>query len=137
MRIINLVAFVVLNMVAIGSFGQHKNSAPKIDYISIDGKKSPSVVPLNPGEKYLVKVVATDPEGDKLKAKWELFAKTEISKAIEEKRKPVAIPDMVTGSLENVMLDVPIKQGGYRLILTVSDGVKNVTTSSIDLQVLE
>ena len=137
MRVINLVAFVVLNMVAIGSFDQHKNSAPKIDYISIDGKKSPSVVPLNPGEKYLVKVVATDPEGDKLKAKWELFAKTEISKAIEEKRKPVAIPDMVTGSLENVMLDVPIKQGGYRLILTVSDGVKNVTTSSIDLQVLE
>jgi hypothetical protein len=43
---------------------------------------------------------------------------------------------MVTGSLVNVMLDVPVKQGAYRLILTVTDTSKNITTASIDLSVL-
>lgn len=118
------------------SFGQEANKAPKIELLMIDGKKSPSVVPLNPGEKYLVKVTASDPERDQLKAKWELFAKSELTLAGQNKRKPVALPDMVTGSLENVMLDVPIKQGAYRLILTVTDTSKNVATASIDLSVL-
>jgi len=102
----------------------------------IDGKKSPSVVPLNPGEKYLVKVLATDPENEPLKVKWELFAKSELTAASQNKRKPVALPDMVTGSLVNVMLDVPVKQGSYRLILTVTDSSKNSVTASIDLSVL-
>lgn len=136
MKLLNLALITLLSIVATTTFGQHKNGVPQIEYISIDGKKSPSVVPLNPGEKYLIKVYARDPEGDKLKAKWELFAKSEISEAAEKKIKPVAIPDMVTGSLENVMLDVPVKQGGYRLILTVSDGFKNSTIASIDLLVL-
>jgi hypothetical protein len=118
------------------AFGQDKNAAPKIEYISIDGKKSPSVVPLNPGEKYLIKVAATDPDGDKLKAHWELFEKTELLEATNKKRKPVAIPDMVTGSLETVMLDVPVNQGRYRLILTVVDSFKNSSTAGIDLSVL-
>ena len=43
---------------------------------------------------------------------------------------------MVTGSLETVMLDVPVKKGKYRLILTVTDSSKNSSTAGIDLLVL-
>ena len=135
MKLLNLVITAIC-MLSASAFGQNSNTAPRIEYISIDGKKSPSVVPLNPGEKYLIKVSATDPDGDKLKANWELFEKAELLEATNKKRKPVAIPDMVTGSLETVMLDVPVKQGKYRLILTVTDSSKNSSTAGIDLLVL-
>lgn len=122
--------------IAFNSNGQTENKAPKIETIAIDGKKAPSRVPLNPGEKYLIKVAASDPENDQLKARWELFSQTELSEAIKEKRKPVPIPDMVTGALQNVILDVPVKQGNYRLFLHLTDSHKNLTTASIDLVVL-
>lgn len=135
MKILNLflIAFLIFS---VNSFSQEINKSPKIELLMIDGKKSPSVVPLNPGEKYLVKVLATDPENEPLKVKWELFAKSELTAASQNKRKPVVLPDMVTGSLVNVMLDVPVKQGPYRLILTVTDSSKNSATASIDLSVL-
>ncbi|MEJ7559759.1 MAG: PKD domain-containing protein [Pedobacter sp.] len=135
MKQITLLLLAFFTMVAY-SYGQSVNKAPKIELLMIDGKKSPSVVPLNPGEKYLVKVTVTDPEHDVLKAKWELFEKSELSKANGEKRKPVALPDMVTGSLQNVMLDVPVHPGDYKLTLTVSDSNKNTSTASIELRVL-
>ena len=122
--------------IALNSNGQTENKAPKIETLAIDGKKAPSRVPLNPGEKYLIKVTATDPENDPLQARWELFSQTELTEAVKEKRKPVAIPDMVTGALQNVILDVPIKQGNYRLFLHLTDSHKNLTTASIDLLVL-
>jgi hypothetical protein len=135
MKLSNLLLIASLTF-PVNSYAQEKNKSPKIEFIMIDGKKSPSVVPLNPGEKYLVKVLATDPENDPLKVKWELFAKSELTVASQDKRKPIALPDMVTGSLVNVMLDVPVKQGAYRLILSVTDTSKNITTASIDLSVL-
>ncbi|RZL17062.1 MAG: hypothetical protein EOO89_09805 [Pedobacter sp.] len=135
MKLFNLFLIAFLTF-SVNSFGQEKNKSPKIELLMIDGKKSPSIVPLNPGEKYLIKVSATDPEKDQLKAKWELFAKSELTIAAQNRRKPVALPDMVTGSFENVMLDVPVKQGAYKLILTVTDSSKNIATASIDLSVL-
>jgi hypothetical protein len=132
-----LTLLLVTLFVGVGtSFSQNKNKAPQIDYLIIDGKKSPSVVPLNPGEKYLIKVSVTDPENDKLKATWELYAQSELIEAIDKKRKAVALPDTIIGSLENVMLDVPTKQGDYKLVLTVTDSSKNISTASIQLKVL-
>ena len=128
--------FLAFTSVALNSNGQTENKAPKIESLAIDGKKAPSRVPLNPGEKYLIKVSATDPENDPIKARWELFAQSELAEAIAKKRKPVAIPDMVTGNLHNVLLDVPVKQGNYRLFLHVVDSHKNQTTATIDLLVL-
>jgi hypothetical protein len=135
MKLINLLLLALFTVVG-SSYGQSNNKAPQIELLMIDGKKSPSVVPLNPGEKYLIKVSVTDPERDLLKTKWELFAKSELAKATGEKRKPIALPDMVTGSLQNVMLDVPVKPGDYRLMLTVIDSSKNTSTASIELRVL-
>ena len=134
MKLINLL-LLTLFTIAGTSYGQ-SNKSPQVELLMIDGKKSPSVVPLNPGEKYLIKVSVTDPEGDSLKTRWELFSKSELTKATEEKRKPTSLPDMVTGSLKNVMLDVPVMPGDYRLILTVSDSSKNTSTASIELRVL-
>ena len=128
--------FLAFTSVALNSNGQTENKAPKIESLAIDGKKAPSRVPLNPGEKYLIKVSATDPENDPIKARWELFAQSELAEAIAKKRKPIAIPDMVTGNLHNVLLDVPVKQGNYRLFLHVVDSHKNQTTATIDLLVL-
>jgi len=136
MKLFNLLLTALLLTVGTSSYSQTKNGAPQINSLMIDGKKSPSIVPLNPGEKYLIKVSITDPEGDQLTAKWELYAKSELFEAVEKKRQPIAIPDMVTGSLENVMLDVPMKPGTYRLVLTVRDKYKNSSNSAIELRVL-
>ncbi len=117
--------------------GQAKNKAPQVDYIMIDGKKSPATVYLNPGEKYLIKVSVSDPEKDSLAARWKLFSEEELSAADKEKRAPVPIPDMVTGALQNIMLDVPIQAGHYRLFLYVTDSHKNVASHSMPLVVLK
>ncbi|WP_133577220.1 hypothetical protein [Pedobacter metabolipauper] len=130
--------FLALLLTTLGaSYAQTKNKAPQINYLMVDGKKAPGTAYLNPGEKYLVKVSAADPENDKITAKWELFHESELTAAAEKKRKPIAIPDMVTGSLENVILDVPIEAGPYRLFLQVSDIHKNTSSTSIALIVLK
>ncbi|EDM36942.1 hypothetical protein PBAL39_18749 [Pedobacter sp. BAL39] len=117
--------------------GQTKNKAPKIEYLMIDGKKEPSKAYLNPGEMYLIKVAVADPENDPLTAKWELFAEAELRDAATQKRPPVAIPDVVVGSLKNAMLKVPITAGPYKLLLHVMDNHKNMTTAGITLVVLK
>jgi hypothetical protein len=114
------------------------NRAPSINSLSIDGKKAGSSIYLNPQEKYLIAITVSDPDKDKLTARWELLPEaTDLGQGGDHESRPVAIPDAVTtNSLTNAMLNVPAKSGAYRLFVYVSDGHNHVATANIPFFVL-
>lgn len=137
MKIFKGLVIITVIFLAKASYAQYLNKPPKVEMLMIDGKKAPAKVYLNPGEKYMIKVLVIDPEKDRLIETWELFSEAEIAAAVKEKRKPVAIPDKINGPLENVMLDVPYLPGAYKLFLKVTDTHKNSTSVSMPLVVLQ
>ncbi|WP_285059750.1 glycoside hydrolase family 2 TIM barrel-domain containing protein [Pedobacter ginsengisoli] len=110
-----------------------QNRAPNISSLKIDGKSARSSIHLNPQEKYLIALSASDPDNDKLTVRWELLPEaTDLGQGGDRESRPVAIPDMVTStSLTNAMLTVPTKLGAYRLFVYVSDGHNHVATANI------
>jgi hypothetical protein len=110
-----------------------QNRAPSISALKIDGKTARSSIRLNPQEKYLIVLSASDPDNDKLTVRWELLPEaTDLGQGGDRESRPVAIPDMVTSnSLSNAMLTVPTKLGAYRLFVYVSDGHNHVATANI------
>ena len=114
-----------------------QNRAPVITALTIDGKKAGKSIYLNPEEKYLVVLAASDPDNDKLTARWELLPEaTDLGQGGDKESRPVPLPNMVTAtSLSNAMLTVPTKLGAYRLFVYVSDGNKHVATANIPFMV--
>ena len=111
-----------------------KNTAPEIKSLLLDGKAEGSRIRLNPQEKYMIKVLATDPDADLLTMRWELFAEDQ-SETGDEKPNPIA--DSVSPiSKSSAMLHVPVAEGLYKLWLHVDDGKGHATKSSITFTVL-
>ncbi|MES2828109.1 MAG: hypothetical protein V4687_08140 [Bacteroidota bacterium] len=110
-----------------------QNRAPNISSITIDGKRARSSIYLNPEEKYLVAIAVSDPDNDKLTARWELLPEaTDLGQGGDRESRPKPIPDMVAASsLTNAMLTVPTKLGAYRLFVYISDGHNHVATANI------
>jgi len=110
-----------------------QNRAPHINFLKIDGKSARSSIHLNPQEKYLIALSASDPDNDKLTVRWELLPEaTDLGQGGDRESRPVAIPDMVVStSLTNAMLSVPTKLGAYRLFVYISDGHNHVATANI------
>lgn len=110
-----------------------QNRAPSISALKIDGKTARSSIRLNPQEKYLIVLSASDPDNDKLTVRWELLPEaTDLGQGGDRESRPVAIPDMVSSnSLSNAMFTVPTKLGAYRLFVYVSDGHNHVATANI------
>ena len=109
------------------------NRAPNITSLKIDGKSARSSVDLNPQEKYRVTLSVSDPDNDKLTARWELLPEaTDLGQGGDRESRPVSIPNMVSGtSLTNALLTVPTQLGAYRLFVYVSDGHNHVATANI------
>ena len=110
-----------------------ENRAPHISSFKIDGKSAQSSVHLNPQEKYMISLAATDPDHDKLSVRWELLPEaTELGQGGDREPRPESLPNMVsTISLNSAMLTVPTKLGAYRLFVYVSDGNNHVATANI------
>lgn len=111
------------------------NRAPRLHSLSIDGKKAGNSIYLNPQEKYLVAISVSDPDNDKLTARWELLPEaTDLGQGGDRESRPVAIPGLVSASsLTDVMLTVPTKSGAYRLFVYVSDGHNHVATANLPI----
>ena len=110
-----------------------ENRAPRIDALTIDGKKGRNSIYLNPEEKYLLTITVSDPDKDKLTARWEVLPEaTDLGQGGDRESRPVAIPGLVAASsLTNAMLTVPTKSGAYRLFVYVSDGHNHVATANV------
>ncbi len=111
-----------------------KNAPPEIKSLSLDGKAAGSRIRLNPQEKYMISMLATDPDSDPLTMRWELFPELQAGTSTEQ-TKPIA--DSVSPvSKVSAMLHVPMTEGVYRLWLYVDDSKGHTVKSSIVFTVL-
>ncbi|SEL72477.1 glycoside hydrolase family 2 TIM barrel-domain containing protein [Parapedobacter koreensis] len=110
-----------------------ENRAPHLDSVLLDGKQTLDFIYLKPGQTYTAAVYVTDPDNDKLTARWELLPEsTDLKEGGDRESRPEAIPGLVSSTaVDKATLKAPAKGGAYRLFLYVSDGNNNVATANI------
>lgn len=114
-----------------------KNRAPHLNSMHIDGKKALDFVYLKPSKTYPVSLSVSDPDKDKLEARWEILPEaTDLGQGGDRESRPQQIKGLVVStSLNKVNLTAPEKTGAYRLFVYVSDGKNNVATANIPFYV--
>ena len=116
-----------------------KNQAPHIYSFQIDNKKVTDNIVLKPGNSYGAIVTAFDPNGDKLKYRWELLDEaTKVGEGGDHEDKPKNMENMLTNAINGgATLKAPIKEGAYRLFVYITDGNNKVATANIPFYVRE
>ncbi len=118
-----------------GSWPQ--NRAPHIDSLLLDSKKATDFIYLQPDKDYIINVFASDPDQDKMTARWELLPEsTDLKNGGDRESRPAAIPaSIVEKNLTQAVLKTPEKEGPYRIFLYMSDGHNKVATANIPFYV--
>ncbi len=110
------------------------NRTPQISSFKIDNKSANQKVYLNPEEHYKAKVLASDPEGDKLTYKWEVLEEgTKFPYGGNGEQKPPAIPGLIPkeNNLPEIYFKAPTQTGAYRIFVYVYDGKGHLATANI------
>jgi hypothetical protein len=94
---------------------------------------------LKPANSYAATVTAFDPNGDKLRYRWELLREArKVGEGGDREERPESIGNAITtGSPGKATLEAPAKEGAYRLFVFVTDGNNNVATANIPFYVKE
>jgi len=118
-----------------GSWPQ--NRAPHIDSVLLNNKKATDMIYLQHSKDYPITVFASDPNQDKMTARWELLPEsTDLKNGGDREGRPTAVPASVTvKNLNKAVLKTPEKEGPYRLFLYISDGHNKVATANIPFYV--
>jgi len=118
-----------------GSWPQ--NRAPHIDSVLLNNKKATDMIYLQHSKDYPITVFASDPNQDKMMARWELLPEsTDLKNGGDREGRPTAVPTSVTvKNLNKAVLKTPEKEGPYRLFLYMSDGHNKVATANIPFYV--
>lgn len=109
------------------------NRAPRIDSLLLDSKTAFQNVSLSPGEEYAASVVASDPESDALRFRWEVMGE---STATQEGGDPEQVPEVIDDLLADadthtVAVAAPPRSGAYRLFVYVYDGEGNAGHANV------
>ena len=114
-----------------------KNKAPHLYSMQVNGKKSLDNIYLEPNTNNNIKVVATDPDNDKISYRWELMPEpAQLSTGGDFEARPAAIEGLITpGENGNAIFKAPDKEGAYRLFVYVLDGNNNVATANVPFYV--
>lgn len=114
-----------------------QNQAPHIYSFQIDNKKVTDNITLKPGSSYGTITTAFDPNGDKLRYRWELLDEaTKVGNGGDHEDRPKNMENMLTKAINGrVTLKAPVKEGAYRLFVYVSDGNNKVATANIPFYV--
>jgi hypothetical protein len=112
------------------------NRSPSIEKLSIIVKdssdnKSSSANVFPAKEKISFKLSASDLDKDKLTYFWELAPEsTDLKSGGDAEEKPAAINGKISGNgNDEIILKTPLKEGKYRLFVSVSDGKKIAYTN--------
>ena len=100
------------------------NRSPAVESMLLDAKTAHDSVTLLAGTEYRAQVVATDPDDDPLKYRWEIMRESE---AVQEGGDLEEIPETLRGLLDDaglasVTVSAPDDSGAYRLFVYVYDG---------------
>ncbi|WP_454918246.1 glycoside hydrolase family 2 TIM barrel-domain containing protein [Xanthobacter sediminis] len=107
------------------------NHAPRILSLQFDG---PPVI--GRSGTTIVRVAATDPDGDPLKVDWQVMAES-TAPAFGGDAQPVppSFPEAVHESLANAVRIGPLPPGAYRVFVTVRDGRGAAATGNLPILV--
>lgn len=109
-----------------------ENRAPEIQEVKADREGS---LALKPGEKFRVSALASDPDGDRIEAHWELTDDVKHP-GPEGKEFP---PALIVGDIEakgfSATITAPPKPGPYRVFLFVGDGHGHAATANVPFEV--
>jgi hypothetical protein len=121
------------------------NRSPAVKELTFSGGAygnlalDPSVaaeVQLNPGDPFLMKAVALDPEADPLSYVWEIRDEFKADYTSKPSRQiPDIIYDVQAGEPNKMGFYAPMRSGHYRVFLSVYDGNHNVGTANFPFQV--
>ena len=114
-----------------------ENRAPRVRSLLLHGKNAHQNVTLLPGERYIARLSASDPDGDELRYQWALRAESQATaeggdfeEAIEE----------IDGHIENttlrhIVMRAPETPGAYRLFVEVYDGKGHAGYANVPFRV--
>ncbi len=107
------------------------NRAPSVEKVLIDDKELTKDLVLEPYNKHLFKVFASDPNNDKLHFRWELYPEsTDLKSGGDAESKPPLVYGKLKGNKSNsVQLKVPTIEGRYRLFVEIKDNEKVAYTN--------
>lgn len=113
------------------------NKAPHIYSLRVNQQKATDNIYLEPGGKYAVQAVASDPDNDPLNYRWELLPEpTKLSQGGDFEARPQPIPSFIVNEKQNsIELKAPMQEGAYRIFVYITDGHNNVATGNIPFYV--
>lgn len=100
------------------------NKAPHLTSLLIDGKEATSSIMLTADKRYNAACVVTDPENDKLKARWQIVPEsTDIKAGGDAETAPIPVSGLFKDkSSGGATFRAPRSEGAYRLFFEVTDG---------------
>ena len=100
------------------------NKAPHLSSLIIDGKQAVESIMLTAEKKYSANAIVTDPENDKLQARWQIVPEsTDIKAGGDAETAPIPINGLFKDkSVESGSFRAPKAEGAYRLFYEVTDG---------------
>ena len=112
------------------------NRAPEVAGMTIDDRPANSDVILTPGQPFIARVDAVDPENDGLRFVWELMMEpTILGTGGSFEPLPETLGARIAGDLGNLSLTAPAMSGDYRLYVYVLDKDGHVGTANVPFQV--
>lgn len=109
------------------------NRAPHLSSFKLANKQATDFVYLEAGKDYSALVSVKDPDGDRLKTRWEILPEaTDLGQGGDRESRPEPIEGVLKSAGANqATVMAPTKSGAYRLFVYVSDGKNNVATANI------
>jgi hypothetical protein len=103
-----------------------ENRAPQVEGLKVNGNPVEKNTILGGNERVTVEVVASDMNNDKLKYSWELYPEsTDLKSGGDAESKPVSILGRLSKkNTSTVEMKAPVREGKYRLFVTITDGVR-------------
>ena len=104
--------------------GAPDNRAPRVKSLLLHGKNAWQNVTLLPGERYIARLSADDPDGDELRYRWALRPESEATAEGGDFEEAI---DEIDGHIENaalrhIVMRAPETPGAYRLFVEIYDG---------------
>jgi hypothetical protein len=126
---------------AVWSGEPFRRTAPSIKYMLLEGKGARDNVLLKPGSRYTAELFLNDPTSlDSLEIRWELLAEDWYLKNIRDAnlKKPGNFDSLIYDvSLTRSGFKAPVKEGAYRLFVTVFDKKGYFSTANTPFYVVE
>jgi hypothetical protein len=109
------------------------NRAPHLSSILLAGKLAKTNIALQPGRSYPVQLKVTDPEGDSLTTRWQVYPEMKVNGKIEDTATPLEPIQGYAGEGKGThpIMRAPAQPGLYRVFVWIYDGHGSVATANV------